>query len=489
MNESLWSQWLSTAHTWFDFFRVALLPHLLTIGGFILALLILARFFSEKRTPSNIFAWSLLIFFIPYLGVPLYFLFGGRKSRKLVSSKMKIRAMIEYASNITPSKPSDEVDTDLSIWSPKQGVYHGNTFHLLGDGLSSCKALCYEIEQAKESIHIMTYIFSNDRVGSAVKKALIKRAQEGIQVRVLIDALGSMGRIGPIAKELRKAGAEVIRFMPMLPLQTKTSANLRNHRKMCIFDRERAIVGGQNIDDRFMSVEEDPNCFRDFNTLMEGPVVRHFNMIFLSDWCFASKQKPEQFNDFFQHKVEARGNNTIKVMSSGPDVNGDPLWEALISLVQECQHELTIVTPYFIPDEVLFRSLIVKAHTGRQVRLVIPQKSNHKITDFARNHYLRQLHKAGVEILLYTPGMIHAKLFLVDNNVAMVGSANIDMRSFFVNFEVGVFHASKKPIKELKNWLETILPHCIRFQDTETAKASSSRHILEDFAHLLGPLL
>jgi len=489
MNESLWSQWLSTAHTWFDFFRVALLPHLLTLGGFILALLILARFFSEKRTPSNIFAWSLLIFFIPYLGVPLYFLFGGRKSRKLVSSKMKIRAMIECASNIPSSEPSEEVDSELSIWNPKQGVYHGNTFQLLGDGLSSYNALIYEIEQAKESIHIMTYIFSNDRVGSAVAKALMKRAREGIQVRVLVDALGSMGRIGPIAKELRKAGAEVSRFMPMLPLQTKTSANLRNHRKMCIFDGERAIVGGQNIDDRFMSVAEDPDCFRDFNTLMEGPVVQHFNMIFLSDWCFASKQKPEQFSNFFERKVEARGNNTIKVMSSGPDVNGDPLWEALITLVQECRYELTIVTPYFIPDEVLFRSLIVKAHTGRRVRLVMPQKSNHKLTDFARNYYLRQLNKAGVEILLYTPGMIHAKLFLVDNNVAMVGSANIDMRSLFVNFEVGVFHASEKPIEELKDWLETILPHCIQFQDSETAKVSSSRHILEDFAHLLGPLL
>ncbi|MDV7395119.1 phospholipase D-like domain-containing protein, partial [Arthrospira platensis SPKY1] len=130
----------------------------------------------------------------------------------------------------------------------------------------------------------------------------------------------------------------------------------------------------------------------------------------------------------------------------------DPLWEQIIRMVQECRHHLTIVTPYFIPDEVLFQSLIVKAHTGRSIRLVLPFESNHKIVDIARYHFLRKLHAAGVEILFYKPRMLHGKLFLLDDTVAMVGSANIDMRSLFVNFEIGLFHYCKEDIQMLTEW-------------------------------------
>ncbi|GAB4274626.1 MAG: phospholipase D-like domain-containing protein [Opitutales bacterium] len=487
MNDSpFWPQLVSIAHTWIHFLWVALFPHLLTLGGFILALLITGRFFNEKRNPSNIFAWSLLIIFMPYLGVPLYFLFGGRKSRKLAKSKKNIRAIAEEVS-LAESEWKDQADP--SIWNPKQGIYHGNDFILLGDGVSTYEALCYEIEQAKNSIHIMTYILSNDEVGAAMVEKLILKAKEGIEVRLLVDALGGLGRVGPLMRKLRKNGAHAVRFMPMLPLQTKTSANLRNHRKMAIFDGKRAIVGGQNIDKRFMGPTADPACFHDFSALISGPVVAHFNMIFVSDWCFASKSKPTQFKSLLQQRIEPKGKHTLKVMSSGPDVPGDPLWEALITLIQECQHELTIVTPYFIPDEVLFRSLIVKAHTGRRVRIILPEKSNHRMVDFARNYYLRQLDRAGVEVLFFHTGMIHAKLFVVDNKVAMMGSANIDMRSLFVNFEVGVFLTSEASIEELQNWLHNIYPQCHPYHASETAQVSDNRRILEDFAHLLGPLL
>jgi cardiolipin synthase len=170
-------------------------------------------------------------------------------------------------------------------------------------------------------------------------------------------------------------------------------------------------------------------------------------------------------------------------------VEGDALWERLLSLVQQCREEISIVTPYFIPDEVLFQSMLVQAHAGKRIRLIVPERSNHPMVDFARHHYLRQLHEAGVEILLYRKKMLHAKLLVADGQVAMMGSANMDLRSLFVNFEIGVFLYSTEPIQELSAWTESLLPDCVTYLASGHAGAGANRRLMEDFAHLLGPLL
>ena len=179
----------------------------------------------------------------------------------------------------------------------------------------------------------------------------------------------------------------------------------------------------------------------------------------------------------------------MEMIAGGPDIEDDPLWERYLSMVQDCDREMTIVTPYFIPDEVLFQSLIVKAHSGRRIRLIVPERSNHKLVDFARGHYLRRLVEAGVDVLLYRPRMLHAQIMIVDGQVAALGSANLDMRSLFVNFEIALIQTSKAPIQELQAWVNQILPDCIHFKDLPVAKAGSYRRVIEDFAHLVAPLL
>ncbi|OYV48092.1 MAG: hypothetical protein B7X06_02020 [Verrucomicrobia bacterium 21-51-4] len=468
-----------------EFLSAFVMPHMLTVSGFALALLVVARIFNEKRSPSNIFAWSLLIFFVPYFGVPLYFLFGGRKSRRLAENKRKIRALAQSLSDITTIRSPTP-----ALWPQIQAQEGQHRFEFFPDGVRAFDALLSEIAHARESIHLMTFIMGKDAVATRVRDALVKRAREGLEVKLLVDAIGSFGHAGHFLKPLREAGAKVARFMPMIPLMTQTSANLRNHRKVAIFDRSRAFVGGQNIDNRFMGPRPDPKRFIDFSALIQGPAVSHFNVMFVSDWCFASGEKPESFRKTLCTMPASAGSHNVKVLSSGPDVEGDPLWESLITMIQECQRELTIVTPYFLPDEVLFQSLIVKAHTGRRIRLIIPEVSNHRMVDFARNHYLRLLKQAGVQILLYTPAMLHAKLFIVDDHIAMFGSANLDMRSLFVNFEVGVFMFDHGSISTLQNWVDTLLPDCIGYEQYAAAKSTSSnRRLIEDFAYLLGPML
>jgi cardiolipin synthase len=304
-----------------------------------------------------------------------------------------------------------------------------------------------------------------------------------------LDALGCFGTAGKFVDPLRQAGGRTARFMPVLPLQTKASANLRNHRKFAVFDHNRVIVGGQNIDHRFIDSQNSPGLFLDFSAQIEGPVVAAFNRNFVSDWCFASGDSPTDYQSLLAHIPPSHGTEVAEVLASGPDVAGDPLWERLLVLVQQCRREITIVTPYFVPDEVLFRSLIIQAHCGRHVRIIVPESSNHIIADFARHFYLRQLHDAGVEVLLYTPKMMHAKLVLVDGEVALMGSANMDMRSLFVNFEIGVLLYSPDAIHDLTAWTDQLRLDCVTYLDSGHAGAGANRRLMEDFSHLLGPLL
>jgi len=461
--------------------------HAWTLLGFALALLVFVRLMLEKRNPSNVFAWGLLVLFVPWLGAPLYFLFGGRKSRRLARAKMRVN---EYAAQMAAGLGEDlpaAAETSPRVAPRRKFPY--NAFHLLGDGVQAYDALRREIARAQKSIHLQTYIFGRDEPAQQILAALVERAQAGVEVKLLVDALGSLPAGGRFLNPLRAAGGRVARFMPVLPLETKTSANLRNHRKFAVFDRERVVVGGQNIDHRFIAARDGIDLFLDFSAIIEGPVVAAFNRAFVSDWCFAAGDSPRDFRDLLGHLPHSRGPHEIEVMTSGPDVEGDPLWERLLILVQQCRAELTIVTPYFIPDEVLFQSLLIQAHAGKKIRLIIPEKSNHPLVDFARHHYLRQLYDGGVEILLYRKKMLHAKLLLADGAVAMMGSANMDLRSLFVNFEIGVFLYSAEAIRELNQWAEGLLPDCVTYSASGHAGAGANRRLMEDFAHLLGPLL
>lgn len=460
--------------------------NIFAIVGFVLGLLIIRRAFTEKRSPSNFFAWLLLVLFSPLIGVPLYFMFGGRKSRKNTRIKLEVAREAQALIN---DEAGSACAHDIMACEGRGMVTHGNHFQLLPDGEIAFQRLCQEIEQAEHTIHIATYILRKDETGLAIVDLLIKRAREGVAVRLLLDSLGSWNQTRASRHRLRQVGAEVAMFMPVLPLQTQTSSNLRNHRKIAIFDNARAITGGQNIDMRFLGAEPNADRFVDFSVVTYGPAVADLNRTFIADWAFAAKQSPAMFKDILRYRPDEAGDSTIEVIASGPDMPNDPLWEQILRIIQEFKQSLTIITPYFIPDEVLFRSLIVKAHTGRHIRLIMPLKSNHRLADIARYTYLHKLHEAGVEILLYKPRMIHAKLILADGQIGLIGSANIDMRSLFVNYEIGLFHYSSKDIEQLTDWSNKLLSDCITYEEAHKNSDLMPSKFAQDFVHLLAPLL
>ena len=466
-----------------------LYAHLFTVAGFILAIVMVAKLMGERRAPANTFAWLLVIVLVPFVGVPLYLIFGGRKLRRLAENKAAVCPVLPGAHPGPSASACLPVAATLSAVGACPPIA-GNCLTLLTTGESEFEALEAQIRSAKHTIHITTFILSRDPVGKRVVDLLAERAREGVKVRLLLDAVGSFVSSRSFVDPIRQAGGEVGRFMPVMFFTSRGSANLRNHRKIAVFDHTRAILGGRNIAKEYMGPLSARKPWRDFGTLIEGPAATLLNEIFIEDWCFATRQSPEKLRSELPPDIlKSAGNCELQVVASGPDVRGDPLYEGILSMIQEAEKSVTIVTPYFIPDDVLLRSLIVKARAGRQVTLVVPAQSNHPITDYARRYYTRQLIGAGGHLKLYGPGMLHAKAVIVDDKVALYGSPNFDLRSLFVNFEVGVFVHSRRDVEAISAWAQDLLKSCREPLLEIDGRHHVVRSIAEELSRLMAPLL
>ncbi|EDY85113.1 hypothetical protein VDG1235_4748 [Verrucomicrobiia bacterium DG1235] len=454
-----------------------ILPHLGAILGLALGFILIARLMREKRRPSNTFAWLLIIILAPYIGVPLFLLIGGRKIEKLTRDKKSLRLH-----QLTPLQDSITV-------SPFGLIASGNTTRFLPKGTDAYDVLIDSIQSAKTSIDITTFILSHDAVGRRVIKELSKKAKEGVEVRLLLDAIGSWGKKTLYMLDLEKAGGRIERFMPVFPISFPGATNLRNHRKIAIFDKSSAIVGGRNIGREYMGPTPSKGRWTDFGVYFSGPAVTALNTIFEEDWAFASRKRGYTPKPLATVPPIENGDSVIEIMASGPDTPGDPFYEKVLASIQEAEKAITIVTPYFIPDEVLLRSLTVKARTGKRVTLIVPKRSNHRITDLARKHFLRELNEAGAHILTYEREMMHGKAMLIDDSMAMTGSANMDLRSLFVNYEVAAFFYTPSDIKEVENWIQDVISRCSRLTEEELAPRRHLKGLAEDLSRLIGPLL
>ena len=470
------------------FFANAYVPHLIAVAGFVLAFFLVARLMSEKRAPANTFAWLLIIILVPYVGVPLYLLLGGRKLRRVAKRKTQLRPTLPFAGANPVAQGGGPVAHAL-ISAGATAPVSGNRLRLLPTGEEEFAELEKCIRAAKHSIHITTFILKMDDTGRRIVGLLTERARQGVKVRLLLDAVGCFFSSTALMGPLKRAGGEVGRFMPVIPFSSSGSANLRIHRKIAVFDHATAIVGGRNMAREYMGPAYYRKRWLDLGTVIDGPAAALLNDVFIADWCFATRQTPERLLAEISPEVLApRGECELQVVASGPDVPGDPLYEGIVSMIQEAEKSVWIVTPYFIPDEVLLRSLVVKARAGREVTLVVPAHSNHPITDFARRYYIRELRKSGARVLLYPDGMLHAKAIVVDERVAFFGSANFDLRSLFVNFEIGVFVYSRPDVLTIKAWASDLIGRC-REQGPERGRRRFLGNVAEDISRLMAPLL
>ena len=458
---------------WTNPFPSALDAELVWLGLRVAAgLYVIVRAIGARVSLGYALLWGPAVIFFPLITATVLFLFGGRKHGALAEAKVRIKAAARrFAGPVRPA---------------------GNAIRLLGDrdGRDTLAALHAEILGARTRIHISTYILSPDAVGRELMGLLVRRAREGVEVRLLVDAVGSWGTPMRLCRSLLKAGGQVARFNPVLPMQGKGSANWRNHRKLAIFDGEVAILGGQNLGLAYMGREPSNRRFRDCSFRVAGPAAAALEQVFIADWCQATDADPAAFADVLKGQPAPQGSAEIDVIASGPDCVNDPLWEQYIALIENARTSLTIVTPYFIPDQTLFRLLVAAAAKGRRVRVLVPRRSDHRLLDFARRGYLRTLKEAGAEILFFKPDVLHAKLLVVDDERFVVGSANLDMRSLFLNYEIAAVVRDPAALAEVQAFLASLTAESTPYsEDLYRRSRTWSGRVLEAISKALAPLL
>ncbi len=423
-----------------------ILYHGMQVAGFLLAIVLVVRLFREKHGPATTLAWLISFTLIPFVGVPLYLLIGGRKARRMLMRK----GTLDLPSLV------DEADDAAGERIP--GLFPlrcGEHIRLLTDGQESYAVLIGLIQQARESISITTYVFRHDETGSELLNALCERARSGVRVRLLMDAVGSFTFTKKHLRRLEHAGGKFAFFMPMLKIPFRGRANLRNHRKLVIIDHTIAMLGGMNLANEYLGPAPHPQRWKDMSLVLTGAAVGDLFQVFRSDWHFASGEElPSAPDNTFAPGACTR---TVQVIPSGPDVDEDPLHDAILQLFFRARKSIRIVTPYFVPDEMLVKALCVAVRRGVEVTIIVPQRSNHPIADFARRSFLRQMGEVGAKVCYYLPGMLHGKLIVVDEGPAIVGSMNVDIRSMFLNYEIALLVYDKSLIARLSTWTDELI--------------------------------
>jgi len=423
----------------------------------------------QRRTPTSIISWLFSFIVFPYVSILLYFLIGVRKRP---DSKNKSFLKLKH------------YDDGAIKNSSTSGVTTNNDFELIRDSVTAYETLMQEIMKATKNISISTYVFKNDFMTQKLLQALSQKALEGVDVRIIIDSLGSykLYFFQGCLKELREAGGKVKFFMPLFRLPYQNYINLRNHRKIYLFDDETLLSGGMNLSSEYLAPVKTSEEWVDLLFKTQGYATYEYAQIFEADWAYANNKIARKLK---QPEIKIYGDTQLQVVPSGPDIIGDPLYESLVSKIYNAKERIWIVTPYFVPDESFIRALIIAKHRGVDVKLITPKQSNHLLADLSRSSYMRELSDNEIDLVLYTGNMLHAKAILFDSNALMIGSVNIDNRSLLVNYEVVSFAYSSGLIEEVENWIDTLMLN----SDKTMVEGTKARRIIENFMRVLAPQL
>lgn len=455
------------------------LSHLAWVGGFLLAILLLAHIIRQRRPPTSTLAWILFIVMAPYLGVPLYLFFGGRKLGQIARSKHVLRR--ESRRTVEADLPPLE---QLLVAQGVSPAMTGNRLSLCETGEASFTALTRLIDEADTRIDLCFFILHPDAVGQDILDRLVARALAGVEVRLLLDGVGSMHTRERFLQPLAEASGKYAFFNPILRHPLQGQGNLRNHRKLAVFDGRTALAGGANIAREYMGPESRPDRWRDLTFVVEGTVVKQFTELFCADWRYATGEDMTTL-PVIDAEIPTRGDVRLQIVPSGPDMPGDALYDVLLTAIFSARQRIWLVTPYFVPDDALCRALILAVHRGVDVRIILPQRSNHRLADVAGRGYLREIQEEGGHVFLYQAGMVHAKALIVDDDLALLGSANTDLRSLLLNYEVGVLVSTTAEVQQIATWLQTLMKGCIE----GVSDTGILGEIGEGLARLLAPQL
>lgn len=478
-------------------FLITLLK-VLTYLNLVFALLII---FFERRNPSATWAWLMVLILIPGAGFILYLLLGQNLSRRKMF-ELKTEEDRFHKQLLVQGKQLSE-DTirfhDKAMNEYKDMMYmnlinsqsvftQNNSVEIFTDGHDKFNALIESIENATDHIHMVYYIINNDNLGNKIIDILSKKAAEGIEVRFLYDGMGGLRLPKHFFDRLKASGGKVACFFPSLLPLINIRVNYRNHRKIAVIDGKEAYVGGFNIGDEYLGENKKFGYWRDTHIKIKGSAVDSLQQRFLLDWRYASDEKITFDKKYFPPKC-ANGQIGIQIVSSGPDSEWEQIKNGYVKMIHSAKKNVYIQTPYFIPDESILEALKIASLSGVDVRIMLPSKPDHPFVYWASLSYIGELLKSGVRSYNYTKGFIHSKTIVVDGKISSVGTANMDVRSFRLNFEVNAFIYDSNVSETLEQKFEEDINDCIEITKIDYDKRSILIKFKESISRLLSPVL
>lgn len=460
----------------------------------IIIIITMVRVLMDNRQPAKTMAWMLVLMFIPFLGIILYIFFGQntRKERKIWQQsldQLTKRSMLEFVEQKDFNIP-EEYRTISNLFMNQNLAlpFKNNEVEIYTSGYDFFPSLLMEIGKAEHHIHIDTFIISDDPLGRIIADALIDKARQGIEVRLIYDDVGSWRTPNSFFMRMRNEGIEVYAFMPVRFPAFTSRVNYRNHRKICVIDGEVGFIGGMNIARRY--VQGTPKqSWRDTHVKLTGAAVYGLQRAFLVDWYFVSKVLITE-RSYYPEIIIGQNNSLVQVVTSSPTSLWPEIEQGYVRILTNAKHYVYMETPYFLPTDPILFAMRVAALSGVDVRLMIPYETDTKVVEWASRSYVIEASRAGVKILLYRKGFNHSKLLVSDDAMATIGSTNVDFRSFENDFEANAFFYDKKIALQVKEVFLADQKDSIDLDDVRRfIKKPFLQRLWESFVRLLSPLL
>lgn len=472
-----------------------LLLHLIFLSIYIIIVVVcMVDVLMENRQPVKTMAWLMVLTFAPILGMVLYFFFGQNTRKKRLISQRSIdqldkHSMLGFVEQKNLHIPEAyrtliQLFTNQSLSLP----FKDNEVDVYTSGYEFFPALLAEIAAARHHIHLDVYIFEDDALGHLVADALISKARQGVEVRLIYDDVGCWQVPSSFFEHLREAGIDVHAFMPVKFPAFTSKVNYRNHRKLCVIDGTTAFIGGMNIARRYVQGRRN-RPWRDTHLRIRGGAVYAVQRAFLLDWYFVDRTLITH-RKYYPPITTAQNNCLAQVVTSSPIALWPDIMQGYVRILLEARHYVYIETPYFLPTEPILFAMRTAAIAGVDIKLMVPRKSDAKLVEWASTSYLREALEAGITICLYEDGFNHSKLLVCDDMLCTCGSTNVDFRSFENNFESNIFFYDRDMALRFKQIFITDLEHCTLIENVaDLPHRNFGQRLWESVVRLLSPLL
>lgn len=470
-------------------------------------ILVCLRIIYDTRSTTKTLAYLLFAVFVPVFGMIFYFSFGiNYRHRKMYSKKLfqNDNLAVKFQQRILHYSEQTFRQNHATVLSNKELAFMllkdsmspltaKNSVKLLINGEQKFPEVLQAIKNAKHHIHIEYYIYEDDEIGKAIETALIDKAKAGVTVRFIYDDFGSRDIRKKLVPRMKANGITAFPFLKVHFMLFANRLNYRNHRKIIVIDGQTAFIGGINVSDRYINDDHNPRqvYWRDTHLRIDGPGTQYLQYLFLCDWNFCAEEFLQPDSSFFPAAPLQNGadNKIVQIAASGPDSESPTILFSILQAINLATEEILITSPYFIPGESLLDALTIASLSGIKVKLLVPGKSDSRLVNAAARSYYDDLLNAGVEIYQYQKGFVHAKTMVTDKKVAIVGTANMDFRSFDLNFEVNAIVYDTTIAAELSSVFYEDLKNARKIDPVQWAARPLYKHLLEKAARLLSPLL